>query len=115
MLTNDQCETILSRLQVVIGTTDDDTLLTQLIYDAAEWVEAYTSRTSIPESLLRSVGDLALIAYNRRGTEGESARTEGGESYTFETAPQGIYDILNRYRLAKVGGSYHETTEADAT
>lgn len=108
MLTNDQCETILSRLQVVVGTTDDDTLLTQLIYDAAEWVEAYTSRTSVPQGLLRSVGDLALIAYNRRGTEGDASRSEGGESYSFETAPRNVYDILNRYRLAKVGGAYHE-------
>lgn len=33
---------------------------------------------------------------------------EGGESYTFEDAPKQIYDTLNRYRLARVGGKIYE-------
>ncbi len=31
-----------------------------------------------------------------------------GESYTFEDAPKQIYDTLNRYRLARVGGKIYE-------
>ena len=54
--------------------------------------------------------DLALIAYNRRGTEGEKSRSEGGESYSFDDAPKQIYDILNRYRLARVGGKAYEAS-----
>ena len=42
------------------------------------------------------------------GTEGEKSRSEGGESYTFEDAPKQIYDTLNRYRLARVGGKTYE-------
>lgn len=112
-LTSSQVEQVLARLMTLIPEESDQTLLTQLINDAAEWVQAYTSRTTLPDILLRTVGDLALIAYNRRGTEGESGRSEGGESYSFETAPQNVYDILNRYRLAKVGGAYYEKAETD--
>lgn len=88
-------------------------LVSQLIDDAAAWAEAYTQRTSIPDGMLVSVGDLAVIAYNRMGTEGDASRSEGGESYSFEQAPQKVYDILNRYRLARVGGKVHETAEAE--
>jgi hypothetical protein len=38
------------------------------------------------------------------GTEGETGRSEGGESYSFDNAPKPIYDMLNRYRLIRVGG-----------
>ena len=112
-LTEAQDATVLVRLQIVLTNTED-ALLEQLIADAASFVESYTGRTSVPDGLLRTVGDLAIIAYNRRGTEGESARSEGGESYTFETAPAQVYDLLNRYRLARVGGSYYETQTDEA-
>lgn len=112
-LTEAQEAIILARLQIVLTDTED-ALLEQLITDAAAFAESYTGRTSVPDGLLRTVGDLAIIAYNRRGTEGENARSEGGESYTFETAPAQIYDLLNRYRLARVGGSYYETQTDEA-
>ena len=55
-----------------------------------------------------AVRDLAVICYNRLGTEGEHSRNEAGESYNFEDAPKSVYDILNRYRLARVGGKTYE-------
>ena len=52
-----------------------------------------------------------MIALNRMGTEGEKSRSEGGESYTFDDAPKQIYDTMNRYRLARVGGKTYEAPE----
>ncbi len=52
---------------------------------------------------------LAVIALNRLGTEGETGRSEGGESYSFDNAPRQIYDVLNCFRLARVGGRTYET------
>lgn len=49
-----------------------------------------------------------MIAYNRLGTEGETGRSEGGESYSFDTAPKQIHDVLDRYRLVGVGGRRYE-------
>ena len=50
-----------------------------------------------------------LCAILRLGTEGETGRSEGGESYSFDNAPRQIYDVLNRFRLARVGGRTYET------
>ena len=69
---------------------------------------SYTNRKQLRTGLEKAVRDLAVIALNRMGTEGEKSRSEGGESYTFEDAPKQIYDTLNRYRLARVGGKIYE-------
>lgn len=97
----------IEKLEVLTGSTDED-LLTTLLDDAEEMVLAYTNRTKMISVLEKPVRDLALIAFNRRGTEGENSRSEGGESYSFNDAPHQIYDTLNRYRLARIGGKTYE-------
>lgn len=94
-------------LQTLTGETDED-LLEVLLDDAENFVKGYTGRKSVNSELTKAVRDLAVIALNRMGTEGESGRSEGGESYTFDNAPKQIYDVLNRYRLARVGGRTYE-------
>lgn len=86
----------------------DERVCTDALEGAQTFVLAYTNRKKLIPVLERSVRELALIALNRAGTEGESARTEGGESYTFEDVPKHVYDILNRYRLARIGGKTYE-------
>lgn len=100
--------TELEKLKKLTGEKDDQ-LLQILVEDATAWVLAYTNRTRLVSGLDKTVRDLAVIALNRMGTEGEAARTGSGESYTFSDAPRQIYDVLNRYRLARVGGVAHET------
>lgn len=99
--------TDLEKLKKLTGETDEE-LLKLLLSEAEEFVLAYTNRTRIVAGLEKSVRDLAVIALNRMGTEGEAGRSEGGESYSFDTAPKQIYDVLNRYRIARVGGVVHE-------
>ena len=100
--------TELEKLKKLTGEKDDERLQI-LVEDATAWVLAYTNRTRLVSGLDKTVRDLAVIALNRMGTEGEAARTGSGESYTFSDAPRQIYDVLNRYRLARVGGVAHET------
>ena len=100
--------TELEKLKKLTGEKDDE-LLQILVEDATAWVLAYTNRTRLVSGLDKTVRDLAVIALNRMGTEGEAARTGSGESYTFSDAPRQIYDVLNQYRLARVGGVAHET------
>ena len=100
--------TELEKLKKLTGEKDDE-ILQILVEDATAWVLAYTNRTRLVSGLDKTVRDLAVIALNRMGTEGEAARTGSGESYTFSDAPRQIYDVLNRYRLARVGGVAHET------
>lgn len=98
----------IEKLQTLSGENDDD-LLSFLLEDAEAFVLSYTGRTRLVAGLRKPVRDLAVIAYNRRGTEGETGRSEAGESYSFDNAPKQVYDILNRYRLVRVGGRTYET------
>lgn len=98
----------IDKLKKLTGESDED-LLSLLLEDAKDFVLSYTNRTEIVPGLQKTVRDLAVIALNRMGTEGESSRSEGGESYSFENAPKHIYDVLDRYRLARIGGRTYET------
>ena len=100
----------MTELEKLIKLTDetDEDLLKLLLEDAEEFVLSYTNRSEMTEKLRKPVRDLAVIAYNRMGTEGESGRSGAGESYTFDNTPKQIYDVLNRYRLARVGGKVYE-------
>lgn len=89
----------------------DIELLSLLVEEAEQFVLAYTNRTHIIPELKKTVRDLAVISLNRIGTEGESSRSGAGESYSFDNAPKHIYDVMNRYRLARVGGKVHEAKE----
>ena len=99
--------TDVEKLKLLTGEKDEE-LLVLLIDEATAFVLAYTNRTRLVGSLEKAVRDLAVIALNRMGTEGESSRSGAGESYSFDNAPKQVYEILNRYRLARVGGKVHE-------
>ena len=101
--------TDLEKLKKITGEKDEE-LLQLLLEDAEAFVLSYTNRTHIVTGLEKAVRDLAVIALNRIGTEGEKSRSEGGENYTFD-APKQIYDTMNRYRLARIGGKTYETPE----
>lgn len=99
-----------AKLMKLTGETDTE-LLQVLLGEAEAFVLEYTGRTKMKPQLQKSVRDLAVIALNRMGTEGESSRSEAGESYSFNDLPVSIERVLNRYRLARVGGKTHEYTE----
>lgn len=92
----------------------DDILLSLLLEEATAFVLSYTGRTKIVTGLEKAVRDLAVIAFNRMGTEGEASRSGGGESYSFDNAPKHIYDTLDRYRLARIGGKTYEAKTEQA-
>ncbi len=102
--------TDLEKIKLITGESDE-ALLSLLLEDARDWVLSYTNRTVMVPALKKTVVDIAVIAYNRMGTEGESGRSEAGESYSFADAPASIYGILNMYRLARCGGNAHETQQ----
>ena len=107
-MTDEQLAEILERIKRYLPDEQDEELLIQLIKDAGDYALAYMQREKLPDGALSAVGDYAMIAYNRRGTEGEKARSEGGESYTFDTSLRYIFSIYDRYRLARIGGKTHE-------
>lgn len=100
-------------IKKLTGESDTD-LLELLLEDAKSFVLAYTNRTRMIPELERPVRELAVIALNRMGTEGETSRSGGGISSSFDNAPKQVYDILKRYRLARVGGRIYEAEEKQA-
>ena len=100
----------LEKLKKLTGESDEE-LLSLLLEEAEAFVLSYTNRTRIVTGLEKAVRDLAVIALNRMGTEGETGRSEAGESYSFNDAPKQIYEVLNRYRLARCGGHAHEAKQ----
>ena len=110
-MTETQRQKQLKRLKDLTGRNDCDDLLLQLIDDAELTALSYMHRTALPETLITSIGDAALVAYNRLGTEGESGRSEAGENYSFIELPERFYGLWKSYRLARVGSNAYETQQ----
>jgi len=99
--------TDIEKLKKLTGESDEE-LLSLLRDEAEAFVLSYTNRTKLVSGLDKAVRDLAVIALNRMGTEGESGRSGAGETYSFDNAPKQVYDLMDRYRLVRIGGKAHE-------
>ncbi|MEI1258326.1 phage head-tail connector protein [Blautia sp. JLR.GB0024] len=99
--------TEIEKLKKLTGESDEE-LLSLLRDEAEAFVLSYTNRTKLVSGLDKAVRDLAVIALNRMGTEGESGRSGAGETYSFDNAPKQVYDLMDRYRLVRIGGKTHE-------
>lgn len=77
--------TNLEQLKLLLNITGngEDNLLTLLLEKAEKYILNRTKRTVMPDKLASLPVDIALIDYNRRGTEGENSRSEGGISQSF--------------------------------
>ena len=103
----EQTQRIVKRIKLLTD-EDNEALVVQLVNDAEEYVKSYTNRKHIPDALMRAIGDLAIVSLNRLGVEGEKQRSEAGETYSFESAPNYIFSVLDKFRLARCGGYAHE-------
>ena len=102
-----------NRIAVLTGENDLE-LINVVLEDAQEFVLSYTNRTKMIPQLEKPVRDLAVIALNRMGTEGETGRSAAGETYSFDVAPKHIYDVLDKYRLVRIGGKVYEAEKKAA-
>lgn len=93
----------LTRVKTRLGLTDTtrDALLAELLTSAEDAAKAYTGRDELPSGAQTAVVCLAVIAYNRRGTEGETSRSEGGISVSMEAIPGDIRAMLAPYRIIR--------------
>jgi len=63
----------------------------------------YCNRDTIIGNMSSAVKDIYIFRRNTEGVEGETSRSEGGVSQSFEVGiPRKIRSKLNRYRIAKV-------------
>ncbi len=103
--------TEVEKVKALTGEKDEN--IVALVYeDAVAEILAQTRRSHLIEPLKKTARDMAVIALNRMGTEGESGRSEAGESYSFDDMPEHIRRTINMYRLARVGGKVYEQETA---
>jgi hypothetical protein len=75
----------------------DTVCVEQILSDKTDQVLDYIGRDTLPERLNSVVVELALFSYNKRGAEGEDARTEGGISRSFDDLPPDLRKRLENY------------------
>lgn len=77
--------TALETLKIRLGISDEkqDGLLAVLLDSAEDTILDVIGRDELPARLVSVQAELAVIAYNRQGAEGETARSEGGISRSF--------------------------------
>ncbi|MEG2412395.1 MAG: phage head-tail connector protein [Clostridium sp.] len=87
----------------------EDTLLNQFLEDAEGEILDYTNRDTLIAKAEGIQRELAIIYYNRMGSEGESSRSEGGVSVSYSTEiPENIKNRLNTFRRLKAVGIANE-------
>ena len=96
----------LQQLKLLLGLAGEaqDDLLSMLLDQQTRLALAYCNRAELPPALEGVVVQMAAAAYNRRGAEGESARSEGGVSRSFwpDDLPPSLRAALNRFRRGTV-------------
>lgn len=81
---------------------DDRLLVERCLTDAEAAVLSYTHRAEALPGMDAAIVEYALVLFGKTGAEGESSRSEGGVSRTFEVGiPQNIKEALTRF--VKVG------------
>ena len=92
---------LIQEVKILLGKEDakgEDDLLNLLISNATDEVLDEIGRDTLPERLGSVVSALAVIAYNRLGTEGEKARSEGAVSLSYvDDLPAALRSRLKNY------------------
>lgn len=93
--------------RLMIGELDvgKDALLTDLIEDAKAYVTGLAYRTEYIDAFDPVVVWKATADYNQLGLEGEKSHAEGGVSISLDAFPAHLKQLLNAYRIGKVGGA----------
>lgn len=92
--------TALETLKIRLGISDEkqDGLLAVLLDSAEDTILDVIGRDEMPARLISVQTELAVIAYNRQGAEGETARSEGGISRSFVSdLPHDLQKRLQNY------------------
>lgn len=85
-------------LRLPEGVQAREELINALLLRAENTILDITGRKTVPEQLIDVQAELAVIFYNRLGTEGETKRTEGEISSGFSGGlPDDIKQRLKNY------------------
>ena len=100
------------KIRLEIKDTTQDELLNMILEDAELEILDYCNRDILLPRMFGLQRELAIVYYNRLGSEGESSRSEGGVSVSYSTdIPENIKRRLNSYRRLKAVRLANENKE----
>ena len=100
------------KIRLEIKDTTQDELFNLVLEDAETEILDYCNRDVLLPRMLGLQRELAIVYYNRLGSEGESSRSEGGVSVSYSTdIPENIKRRLNSYRRLKAVRLANENKE----
>ena len=95
------------KIRLQIKNNDKDDLLTLMLEEAEACVLDYTNRFEVNDDLKSVIREVAILSYNRLGSEAESSRNEGGISVSYEF-PEALRKRLNSLKMLKMWRIAHE-------
>jgi len=105
----EQLEKMKIKLGISLGDTSKDELLSLYLEDAENEILELTHLNTIPDKLLNTQIELAIIYYNKQGIEGQTSHGEGGISRSFEEGiPKEIMKKILAERRLPRQSSYSE-------
>ena len=75
---------LLNRIKTLLGTTDNDELINEIIELTTSKILNYINKTELPNELESVLIELAIQRYNRIGSEGISSESVDGKSVSYE-------------------------------
>jgi hypothetical protein len=107
-----QLELLKARLEINPDDKSQDKLLNQLLSDAQAEILDFCNRDTLLSKMEGIQRELAIVYYNRKGSEGENSRSEGGVSVSYSTdIPDSIKRRLTGYRRLKAVSIANENTK----
>ena len=98
-----QLEKLKLRLDIAQADTSQDNKLECILEDVEADMLAYTNRSELLPSMNSLQIKIAVIEYNKQGSEGMSSQSQGGVSQSWiDGLPQDIKDALTSFRRLKV-------------
>ena len=100
---NEQLRNLKLLLGIDAEDEEQDELLELYLNQAMDEILSFCNRTDLVGGMQYIILDLAVIRFNRAGTEGETSRTEGGVSQSFIEGLPSNSDWLDSLWLLKLG------------
>ena len=88
---------LLNRIKVLLGITDNDELLNEVIEITKSKILSYIDKTELPKEVEFVLIELAIQRYNRIGSEGIASESVDGKNVSYEDNFESCKQYLDDY------------------
>ena len=88
---------LLNRIKVLLGVSENDALVSEIIELTKEKILNYINKTELPNELEFVLIELSIQRYNRIGSEGIASESVDGKSVSYEDDFEAYKHYLDEY------------------